>query len=134
MPLLELNLHPQRSHLRTFGLACCLFAGALAAWRWQPAPRFAIGLAILAVLAGVAAMVVPRLLRWPFIIAMVIAWPIGFVVSWVLLGLVYYGVFTPIGVVRRRFGGLELKLDRSAGSYWRQRPAARDAASYFRQY
>lgn len=134
MPLLELNLQPQRSHLRTFGLACCLLAGVFAALRWQAAPRFAIGLATLAAIAGIVAMVVPRLLRWPFIIAMIIAWPIGFVVSWVLLAVVYYGVFTPIGLVRRRFGGLELKLDRSAGTYWRPRPAARNAKSYFRQY
>lgn len=135
MPLMELNLNPRRPHLRTFGLACFVVGGVAAVGLWKAAPLIAVPLAAIASLAAVVALLAPPLLRWPFIIATLIAWPIGFVVSWVLLAATYYGVFAPIGLIRRLFGdSLERKLDPSAATYWKQRPAPRDARSYFRQY
>lgn len=135
MPLHELNFNPRRSHLRTFGLACCVLAGILAAMWWNSAPRFGMVMAGVSALSAGIALAAPRWLRWPFIIASLIAWPIGLVVGWVVIGIVFYGVVTPIGLVRRLFGDpLNLRFDSSAASYWAQRPPQREAGRYFRQY
>lgn len=135
MALLELNLAPHRRQLRTFGLAAAVLAGVLAALCWRTAPVGAMTLAAVAMLSLAVSLLAPGLLRWPFIVATLIAWPLGFVLSWVLLAAVYYGVFTPIGLARRLFGdSLERTLDPAASTYWKQRPAPRSADSYFRQH
>ena len=53
-----------------------------------------------------------------------------------LIGLIYYGVFTPMGLVMRMTGRdvLGKKLDPSLPSYWHERGAPRPASSYFKLY
>lgn len=67
---------------------------------------------------------------------MLAALPTGWVVSHVLLGLVYYGVITPIGLFLRLLGRdlLGLRMERGAASYWRERGPGEGAGRYFRQW
>ncbi|MGE3173314.1 MAG: hypothetical protein AB7O97_11870 [Planctomycetota bacterium] len=62
--------------------------------------------------------------------------PIGFVLFPLLIGLIYYGVFTPMGLFMRMTGRdvLGKKLDPSLPSYWHERGAPRPASSYFKLY
>lgn len=64
------------------------------------------------------------------------AMPMGWVVSHVLLGVVFYGVITPIGLLLRLMGRdlLGLKFDRGAASYWRVRGPGEGTGRYFRQW
>ncbi|MBF0587624.1 MAG: hypothetical protein HQL53_00700 [Magnetococcales bacterium] len=45
------------------------------------------------------------------------------VMSPILLGILFFGLFTPMGVVRRLMGkdGLRLRFDEKADSYWQKR-------------
>ena len=67
---------------------------------------------------------------------MVLAFPIGWTVSLVLLGLVYYGLFLPIGLVFRLVGrdALGLRSQPDATTYWTSRPEMADVRRYFRQF
>ena len=62
-------------------------------------------------------------------------YPIGWVMSHVLLGLIYYGLLTPIGLVMRvvRYDPMKRHFDPSTDSYWIQRGPAADHQRYFRQ-
>jgi len=62
--------------------------------------------------------------------------PIGWTMSTIILGAVYYGMMTPIGLLMRVAGrdALSLKLDPSADSYWIKRPIRDDSRRYFRQF
>jgi len=73
----------------------------------------------------------PILLGWMFA-----AFPIGWVVSHVMLALIYYGCMTPIGLFMRLIGRdpLSRKLDRSAETYWVVREPTIDKKRYFRQF
>jgi hypothetical protein len=64
------------------------------------------------------------------------AYPIGWVVSHVLLALIYFGVLTPIGRIMAVCGydPMERRFDRAASSYWIEREPNRDASRYFRQF
>ena len=66
----------------------------------------------------------------------IVAIPIGFVISHVLIAAVYYLVLTPIALVFRVTGRdvIGKQLDRSAASYWHVREGKRPAASYFKLY
>jgi hypothetical protein len=71
-----------------------------------------------------------------FVTIMVVAAPLGFVISHVLIAAVFYLVITPIGLVFRLMGrdALKRRLDRSAPTYWTERRTPRPASSYFKLY
>ena len=66
---------------------------------------------------------------------MVAAFPIGWTVSHLLLGSIFYLVITPIGLLLRALGHdpMERKFDREAKTYWIEHERA-ETARYFRMY
>jgi hypothetical protein len=90
---------------------------------------------IVAVTAVLGA-VFPAAIRPIFIALMVVTFPIGFVISHILLGFLYYGVFTPIGLLLRLSGrdSMGQKIDKSATTYFTKHTGPRDSASYFKQF
>jgi hypothetical protein len=79
---------------------------------------------------------VPAFMRLVFVGMSYVAWPIGFVVSHLVLAAVYYLVLTPVGLVMRLLGYDPMRrgFDREAASYWVERPAAAEPRRYFRQF
>ena len=124
--------------LMWFGPLFALFAvlvRAIAIWRFE-APGFArwIGLVSAAIISIYYA--VP-LLRKPIFIAWLAAvFPIGWVVSHLLLGVVFYLVVFPIGLSVRLFGydALRRRREPEAESYWIEREPRDDPRRYFRQF
>ena len=62
----------------------------------------------------------PRTLKYVYLAWMSLAFVLGFVISHVILGLFFFLVITPIGLIARLVGKdfLSLKLDRKGASYW----------------
>lgn len=131
----DVPTRPSHRLLRQFGALLTLAAAALAAWRfdssmdWRP-------MAILAAAAALVTAVRPTALRWPFVAWMVLAFPIGWLVGRVLLVIVFYGLFVPIGLTMRALGRDPLqRRAMSRATYWEARqPRPRDPSGYFRQY
>jgi hypothetical protein len=124
--------------LRQFAGLWLAFFGGLAAWQGIARGRIglAAGLAVLALVVGGLGLVRPALIRPIFVGWMVLAFPIGWAVSLVLLGLVYYGLFLPIGLVFRLAGrdALQLRPRTDAATYWTPHAAPADVRRYFRQF
>ena len=81
--------------------------------------------------------VVPRALKYVYLAWMSVAFVLGFVISHLILGLFFFLVITPIGLVARLAGKdfLRLKLDPKAESYWIPRERkAESPADYERQF
>jgi hypothetical protein len=128
---------PPPRMLRQFaGLFLIVFLG-LAAWRWfggHP-DRWAITLATLAVAIGIPGLIAPGLMRPIYTGWMIAAFPIGWTVSRIVLGVVFFLVVTPIGWLFRATGRDVLHLRRrSPASYWTPKPPPADSAEYFRQF
>jgi hypothetical protein len=72
----------------------------------------------------------PIFLGWTYL-----TFPIGFVLSHVILGFVYYVVFTLMGLVMRLVGydPMQRKLDPAAKSYWVAHDPGASIERYFRQ-
>lgn len=121
--------------LRQFGALLTLAATAAAAWRfdgsqdWRPMAILAAGAALVTALR-------PAVLRWPFVAWMIVAFPIGWLVGRLLLVIVFFGLFAPIGLTMRALGRDPLlRRPTSRATYWDARqPRPRDPAGYFRQY
>jgi hypothetical protein len=115
-------------------LLCCALAGTCyARWHWTVAAAALLGAG--AVL-GVAGLARPRVAQTVYRIAMTALWPLNWVVSNLVVIVVYYLVITPISVVARLAGHdpLGLRAPESDKSYWRRRKVDADPESSFRQY
>ena len=139
MSVVQINRHPSRRQLNQFGfvwLGFLAFFGAVA-WFKLGNPGLAKGLWIAAVAVPAVGWLLPGVMRVVFLGMSYLAWPIGFVVSHLVLGAVYYLVVTPMGLVMRLFGydPMARKFDSGAASYWVPRPPGRSGADrYFRQF
>lgn len=129
---------PTARELRYFGLMLAAFlgvVGALARWKWQ-APVAGWLLGILGAAVGVAYYALPPLRRPLFLAWHRLLHPVQTTISYVVLAIVYYLVFTPAGWLLRRLGrdALGRRFEPQASSYFVRRRTARDPARYFRQF
>jgi hypothetical protein len=145
MKLVEMNWQPTERQLRQFGwmaliglpLAGWLFAGK--PWPANSATPLqatvVAALAVAGVMCAVLAAVRPSLLRTPFLAAMLLALPIGMVVSELILIAIYLLVFAPVALAFKLIGrdALDRQFDRAATSYWRPKAQPNGVESYFRQ-
>ena len=66
----------------------------------------------------------------------ILTWPIQSVVSIVLLGILFYLIVTPIGLLLRLFGRdpLAKRPNAELTSYWSRYPVDKNSSRYFRLY
>ena len=78
----------------------------------------------------------PPLLRPVYQLWMLAVYPIGWTVSHIVMALLFYLVFTPVGLIMRACGRdpMQRKFDRQATTYWQRRPPEQDKRRYFRQF
>jgi hypothetical protein len=137
MKMIEFNWTPERRLLRQFGGIGFVMFGALAGWiAYRQGPTWSsVALGALALFCGVSALAAPAALRPLFVGMSIVTVPIGFVVSHVLLGLVYFGMFTPVRIIQALIGrdALALRIDREAKTYWSPTEATVPPARYYRQ-
>ncbi len=136
MALIRINKNPGRQQLLVFGLAWLVFFGIWGVVAWtKAAPTLARGLWVWAGAIPIAGLFFPRGLRWVYVGLSYATYPIGFVVSHVVLAIIYYLLLTPIGLIMRllRYDPLSRRFDAQAPSYWKARPHPKPVASYFRQ-
>jgi hypothetical protein len=88
------------------------------------------------VLAAAVVWISPSLGRSGFVAWMVAAAPIGWTISHVVLGAVYYLVLTPIGLILRVAGRdpLQRRFDRTAPTYWIERKREQAPTRPFKQF
>lgn len=145
--MVEIDWQPDERTLRQFGwIALVGFLGiALLAWNEWLVFSFGLGAARttvagafagLGLLTAFFSLVAPRANKPIFLGLMLLSYPIGFVLSYVIMGFLFYGLITPVGLVFRAIGKdpLNRRLDRDATTYWTDPRPRRGKESYFRQF
>jgi hypothetical protein len=134
----DIPFRPPRKTLRQFAGLWIAFFGGNALWQ-----ALARGNSSLATVFGVLALTVgpvglarPEWMRPIYVSWMVLAFPIGWTVSQAITAALFYGLFTPIGLVFRLIGRDPLRRARRPGleTYWSAKPAAADPRRYFQQF
>jgi hypothetical protein len=144
-PFKEINWKPGESELRKFawsliiGFPCLALVFFFAKWAKAgavPEPLFFIRLALIGALSGLVCLSLKPLARPLYVIWYALACCIGFVMANLLFALMFYGLFTPIGLFMRLIGRdpLKLKFQRGTPTYWQDAEPAPPPAQYFRQY
>jgi hypothetical protein len=136
MAMLEVNWNPGRKELRQFAGLWIVFFGGVAAWmlyRYGPG-AWPTGVGCMA-LVGAPGLVFPGIMKPIYIGWMAAAFPVGWTISHLLLGVIFYGLLTPIGLAIRIFGSdpMHRRSDPEAKSYWTDH-AQSETGRYFRTY
>lgn len=145
--LVEINFHPDTRTLRQFGFIAFVGFGLLAALAYYQKLIFAFGLGearmplvmtftALGTIAAFFSLVAPQANRILYVGLTLLAFPIGFVLSYVIMGTLFFLIIGPIAVLFRLFGrdSMHRRYDPNASTYWLKARPARDKDSYFHQY
>lgn len=144
--LVEINFDPDVKTLRQFGVIAFVGFGILAVLAYHRMFLFtgladarvvvALALAIMGLAALSFSAVAPKANRFLYVGLSLLAFPIGFVLSYVIMGALYFLVIGPIAIALRVFGRdpMHRRYEADAPSYWTPARATRDKESYFHQY
>src|SRR6202035_2117383 len=134
----DITFDPPRTTLRQFAGLWLVFFGGMALW--QGLARGHVGhalvFALIAVKIGPLGLIRPDCMRWVYVGWMILAFPIGWTVSQVMLAVMFFGLFTPVGLGFRLVGRDATPPARSPArnSYWSPKPAPADLRRYFKQF
>ncbi|MFI5314971.1 MAG: SxtJ family membrane protein [Myxococcota bacterium] len=145
--MVEINLRPDQRTLRQFGwialggfglLALCAWNGwlvfrhGLGSWR----EAVTAALAALGVLSALFSLVAPKANAPLFVALSIVAFPIGFVLSYVIMATLFYVVIAPVGTAMRLFGmdPMDRRFLPKASTYWLDARPPRAKADYFKQF
>lgn len=137
MPWPEIIARPTDRQLREFATCSATIGCALAVWQlagrhWWPAGAWFLA----AVALGTMGIWKPRWLAPLFQIAMITTFPLAWLVSFLVLALIFYGLITLLGLLFRWLGRdvLNCRNRSQPKSYWTPKPPTNDAVRYLRQY
>lgn len=138
MAVIEINKNPSPKELAWFGVMFLAFfslIGGVVWWRFEAQATaytlWAVAAAIVAVYYVVPAAQKPIYLGWLYA-----AFPIGWVISHLVMGIIYYLVITPFALVFKVIGrdALDRKIDKNAKTYWVEHRTGGDPQRYFKQF
>jgi hypothetical protein len=135
--MIRLDRQPTSTDLKLFGASLSFMLAVIGALIWFRTSHRAVaqGLWIAAAVLLVVYYTCPavqRPLHRGWIVAM---FPLAWLMSVLVLSIVYYGLITPIGLLSRLAGRDPLQLRRETDSYWIARPTDPTPKSrYFRQH
>jgi len=131
------NIKWGREDLKKFGIGGGVFFLAIAiivlVWKKEVHSH----LLVISAVFFLFAFTVPKALKPIYAVWMPIALTIGWVITRIILGVLFFLVFTPIGLIMKAFNKtpLELKINKKANSYWAEKEGAKfDKKSYENQF
>ena len=114
------NIKSEKSDIRKFGITIgvilLIIAGFLF-WKEKESFQILFTFGVTLCILGIA---IPFILKPIYWVWMIFATILGWIMTRVILSLLFYTIFTPIGLILRFFGKqfLELRWDKSKESYW----------------
>ena len=145
--MIEINLRPDEATLRQFGWIALVGFAFLAAIAWFEVLIFAFGLGearpiVAGVFAGLAVVSALFSLAYPkanlpiYVGLTIVSYPIGFVLSYVIMGTLFYVLISPVAIFFKLTGrdAMNRRFDPEATTYWVDPRPSRGPESYFKQY
>lgn len=124
--------------IRQFAGLLMLFGGGLALWQGiileKATPGIFLGIFCLSL--GILGLRWPVVLRPIYTAWMVLVFPVGWLISHLIQGILFFGLFTPLGIVFRlmRRDALGRRFVPEEKSYWKEKETVTDIKRYLHQY
>ena len=117
------NIKSEKSDLRKFGIiigVILLIIAGFLFWKEKESFQILLTFGVTLCILGIA---IPFILKPIYWVWMIFATILGWIMTRVILNLLFYIIITPIGLTLRFFGKqfLELRWDKSKESYWNYR-------------
>jgi hypothetical protein len=145
--MIEINLRPDERTLRQFGYIAFFGFGFVATIAWFEVLVFAFGLGdarpvVAGVFGGLGVLSLLLSLVWPkanlpiYLGLTILSYPIGFVLSYVIMGTLFFLLITPVGLFFKLTGrdALKRRFEPDLASYWIDSRPERPRESYFKQF
>lgn len=139
MTMIMPNLNPSEKELRMFGFAGLTAAAAAGLFLFGlgkiTGVQCVIVISLGAVLCGLG-LIRPLWVKPAYRLMILLGFPVGWLLSHIILGVFYYGIFTPVGLCLRLLGRdpLRRRYESRSETYWIRRQKSRTARDYFRQF
>ncbi len=137
MQFTDIPRNPDSRTLRQFAGLWIVFFGVFALSQYFRSGNTATA-AVLATIAlglGLPGIFYPGLLRPVFVGWLILVFPVGWLVSHLILFLVFWGVFLPVGVLLRIAGHDPLRLKKPEGdTYWERKTQETNLRRYLKQF
>lgn len=134
----DVQFSPTAKTLRQFAGLWLVFFGGIAAYQGLYRGHETAGMILgaVALAGGLLGLIAPMALKPIYVAWMVLAFPIGWTISLLILALMYYGMFTPIGLVFKLIGRDPLERARrpAVATYWTPKATPTDPRRYFKQF
>ena len=130
------NIKSEKSDLRKFGITIgvilLIIAGFLF-WKEKESFQILLTFGVTLCILGIA---IPFILKPIYWVWMIFATILGWIMTRVILSLLFYMILTPIGLISRLFGKqfLELKWNKTDSTYWNYRSKRLNRESYEKQF
>ena len=134
----DLNFRPEPRLLRQFAMLWLIFFNGLGTFQWlvRGNARAGLLLVVIGCLGGILGLIRPAAVRWLYAAGMAVSYPIGWLLSHLMLAVLFYGMITPIALLFRLRGRdlLQRRHVPNQKSLWLPKALPQDMRSYFRQY
>ena len=139
MSFVEINWHPKQKQLQSFGKIALIATAVISLLLYVlkgTGIQWALIIFALGLIIFLSSIISLRLTRAIYIVLTAVTFPIGLVVSFILLAAFYFLLLAPLGLVFRFTGRdvLGRKFEPTAESYWQQRKPPESSERYFHQF
>ena len=130
------NIKGEKSDLRKFGITVGIILMIIAGflfWKEKESFQILLTFGVTLCILGIA---IPFILKPIYWVWMIFATILGWIMTRVILSLLFYMILTPIGLISRLFGKqfLELKWNKTDSTYWNYRSKRLNRESYEKQF
>ena len=117
------NIKNEKSDLRKFGITLGIILMMIAGFLFFNKIESIQMLLTIGIVLFLLSVMIPGVLKPIYWVWMILATIIGWIMTRVILSLLYFLIVTPIGLISRIFGKqfLELKWNKSSNTYWNYR-------------
>jgi hypothetical protein len=134
----DIDRNPRSRILRQFAAIWLLALSAIGLNQWlsRGHPRIGLALLVIAVVVGTLGLLRPQSVRRVFIICTLVTFPLGWLVSQVMLLALFAIVITPVALLFKVSGRDRLwrKRQPERPTYWKPKTPVDDVRRYLRQY
>jgi hypothetical protein len=139
MSLIDINWRPEKRELRKFGLIAIVVLGAVSillrfVFKVETALPTAIFIAGLCIF--IISLISAEATRIIYLAMTLAALPFGLVINVLVMGVFYFFILTPLGLVFKAVGRdvLNRRFEARAKTYWIKRQQNKTPQSYFHQF
>ncbi len=139
MSLVEINWNPNRKELRNFAIVALIASAVISALLYVLkglAVQWVLIICAMGFVAFLSSFICVKITRIIYLSLILVTFPIGYAVSFVLLAAFYFLLLTPLGLLFRLFGRdpLGRKFDPGTDSYWVTHCPPESLDRYFHQF